>query len=171
MTNRNDNGAVSDAQLSFKKDKGGKKTRSDVEMREEFFQHYIVEVVKDEHETYNAAVLSAYEKAGYTMNSNSGARAKAALRKHWPDVEKAITHKIGQGAVIASHVLIHLCTSAKSEQVQLKAAVELLNKGGYNEVQKIEFSEKAADEMTSEERQKEIQALMGKKGLSVVEQA
>lgn len=113
-------------------------------------------------------VKSCYVDAGYSVVNNNGImfRARKLLEQLWPELEQDLHTSLKGGAALGLNTLVHLCVNAKQEAVRLKAATELLNKGGFAETQKIEL--KSVEDMSDEELQKQIREKMAEQGLKVV---
>jgi hypothetical protein len=116
---------------------------------------------------YNTMLKHCYVQAGFSKNDNGLVyHAKKLLERVWPRIEDQVKKRLSGGAVIATEVLINLCKNARQEAVRLKAATELLNKGGFAETHKLQISE--TESMSDADLQKQIQSLMAENGLRVV---
>lgn len=145
-----------------------KRNRKPTENQQAFLDAFVENSRDASFDNYNEILLEAFKTAGYDYeNGNALFRAKEILERHWDKVEHRLSLKIKLGAMIGADVLIKLATDAKQESVQLKAAIELLNKGGFKEADTLQVIEKPAEDMTHEERQEEIRKLMEKNGLQV----
>lgn len=123
--------------------------------------------ISSEFPDHNAMLKHIYVQAGFSKNDNGLLyHAKKLLERLWPKVEEQVKHRLSGGAVVATEVLINLCKNARQEAVRLKAATELLNKGGFAETHKLQISE--TDSMSDADLQKQIQSLMAENGLRVV---
>ena len=83
------------------------------------------------------SITEASKVAGYKGNSS---RVSASRMLRNPEVQKymfeQITHNLGMSAVKAQSRLLDLCTSAKSEYVQLEASKDILDRAGYKPTEK-----------------------------------
>lgn len=141
--------------------------RNERELHEAFIDLYLSRVCASGHDDYNKMLVSCYADAGFTMKKNGILyAAKQVLLRNWGEIEAELRKRLSGGAVIGIQTLIKLCQSAKTEAVQLKAAVELVNKGGFAETQKIQVS--SVEDVSDEELQKQIQDAMRESGLKVV---
>jgi len=133
-----------------------------------FIDLYMQYIGEERFNTYNEVLKAAWVDSGHKEDRHNISQARKVLEDNFHEVERRVRAKIGEGAVLASHTLIHLCKNAKQDSVRLKAATELLNKAGYNETQKIELTEKRPEELDEKELRREIQEMMEKEGLKVV---
>ena len=114
-------------------------------------------------------VRQAYLDAGYKPGDRAlAANSRALLRELKPYVEEAIYERIGGHAPMALKHLVKLMTEAKSEQVKLKAAMNILDRAGYQETQKIEIQEAGAADMDNKELDAHIQKLAATASLTVI---
>lgn len=144
------------------------RNRTPTEMQQEFLDLYVSKSQDATYDNWNELVLESFREAGYdASNPNAMHRARKILERHWDQVAQRIHIKIQSYSLFAADTLMELCQTAKNESVRMKCATEILNKAGFKETDKLEVSEKAAEDMTHEERQKEIQTLMRKHGLKV----
>ena len=86
--------------------------------------------------TTGCTITEASKIAGYsTRTSNESARVSASRMLRNPEVQKymfeQIQHNLGMSAVKAQSRLLDLCTSAKSEYVQLEASKDILDRSGF----------------------------------------
>jgi hypothetical protein len=116
---------------------------------------------------YNAMLKDVFVRSGYGDKDTALLfRAKEVLQRVWPRIEEETRKCLSGGAVLGMHTLILLCKNSKQDAVRLKAATELLNKGGFAETTKIEIKE--AKDLSDEELQKQIREAMAESGLKVV---
>lgn len=119
--------------------------------------------------SWNDMVKSCYLDAGFNANGRDNGvmyHARKKLESMWPEIEKEIRTKLNSGALLGLNVVMDMAVNAKQDSVRLKAATELLNKGGFAEAQKIELKE--TSDLSEEELQKKIQEKMAASGLQVV---
>ena len=133
---------------------------------EKFVELYLERSNDFSYENYNQMLKSVYQDAGYTLYTSAMYDARQCLARNWAAIEDGLRLRLSGAAPIGIHQLIHLCQNAKQEAVRLKAAIELINKGGFAEVQKIQVVN--PDEMSDEELQQKIQEQMAIQGLKVV---
>lgn len=111
----------------------------------------------------------AYLDAGYNPGPRTlAANSRALMKELKPYIEEAIHERIGGHAPMALKHLSHLMTTAKSEQVQLKAAMNILDRAGYQETQKIEIQEVGAAELNNKELDEHIAKLAATASLKVI---
>lgn len=138
----------------------------DRERNEKFIELYLERSTNFDIGNYGQMLKSCYQDAGWPLYKTAMYDARQCLSRNWPHIEKALRERLSGASPIAINTLITLCTEAKQEAVRLKAATELLNKGGFAEVQKVQIT--SAEELSDEELQKQIQEAMSINGLRVV---
>ena len=84
------------------------------------------------------SISEASIKAGYSKGD--GGRVNASRTLRLPKVQKymmsQIANTMGLSAVHATHKLVQLSSSAKSEYVQLEASKDILDRAGYKATEK-----------------------------------
>ena len=143
-----------------------KRFRGDREKHEKFVELYLERSANFQYENYLDMLRSCYKDAGWHLSTSATYDAKQVLRRNWPQIEEELRKRISGGAVVGIHTIIHLCKHASSDAVRLKAAVELINKGGFAEVQKIQVSQ--AENLSEEDLNQQIRDAMEAAGLQVV---
>lgn len=121
------------------------------------------------YDSWNDMVKNCYWDAGFDSSRKDNGvmyHARKKLESMWPEIEKEIRSKLNSGALLGLNVVMDMAVNAKQDSVKLKAAVELLNKGGFAETQRIELTE--VDNLSDEELQKRIRDKMAEAGLQVV---
>ena len=94
----------------------------------------------------------AYLDAGYNPGKKAhAANARALARELKPYLEEAFHDRIHGRVPKAIKTLEHLMLNAKSEQVRLKATMDILDRSGYKEAQKIEITDLTAVDMDNTE--------------------
>lgn len=150
-------------------DEEGSARRRDAALNDRFIELYIERSSSAAFESYFDMLKSCYVDAGFSQKNNGLLySAKQALRRNWPQIEEELRQRISGGSAMAINTLIQLCTNGRQEAVKLKAAVELLNKGGFAEIQRVQVS--SAESMSDEELAKQIREAMAVNGLKVVKE-
>lgn len=139
----------------------------DREKNQKFVELYLERSADFTFDNYGQMLRSCYQDAGWVLYTSGMYDARQCLARNWPAIEEALRQRMSGAAPMAIHTLIKLCTDAKQEAVRLKAATELLNKGGFAEVQKVQISN--AEELSDDELQKQIQEQMAAHGLKVIQ--
>lgn len=106
--------------------------------------------------------IQAHIDAGF--NSSDRTRAMHARRLRMdlePFITERVEQKIGSGAVRAFNVIEDLMMKAKSEQVKLAAAKDLLSRAGYDKPQEI-LHKNIVEEMPKDQLLSEIERLTQK---------
>lgn len=84
----------------------------------------------------------AYEAAGYKSATHSNAAAFHA--QHWDEIKKHVSTKMASHVPMAIEVLAEVATKGRSETARVKAALELLDRAGFDKTTKIQVNQEEA---------------------------
>lgn len=116
---------------------------------------------------------AAYIAAGYSSH-NCRSNAHKYYRQNADYIQAYIAEHIGAHAPTALKVIVHVMNDPNEKGgTRLKAAQDLMDRGGFGAKQKIELSTKDTKDMSSEELQNEILKLVSENPLlaTLVDQA
>lgn len=104
---------------------------------------------------------TAYVEAGYSPH-NCRANANKFYRTNAQYITAFMQEKIGENVPMALSCIKELIANkATPAGVRLKASQDLLDRAGLGAKQKVEFTMKAATEMSTEELENEVARLIG----------
>ncbi len=156
-----------DEGVADKKDDNQRHNRT---LQKNFIHLYCEGVGQCDYDSYLDFIKQIYLEAGYKISNKAhlAYKARQQVKRSWPQIQEGLAQQLHEGSAIAIRVLLDLATKAKQDSVKLKAATEILNKGGFAETQKIEITEKKPEELSESELQEEIKKAMDRRHLTIV---
>jgi phage terminase small subunit len=119
---------------------------ANTEKQEKFIKEYVEN---------GGNATDAYKKAGYSAKG-ADVNGPVLRKKLAAEIEEANREKLMGFAPMALSHLVDLAQNAQSEQVRLKANMDLLDRAGLNKVEKVEqtvtYDDKTTDELKEELR-------------------
>lgn len=108
---------------------------------------------------------AAYQEAGYS-GLNCRANAHKYYRQNADYIQAYIAEHVGTHAPTALNVIISIMNDPNEKGgIRLKAAQDIMDRGGFGAKQKIELTTKDAKEMSTEELQNEVLRLISENPL------
>lgn len=108
---------------------------------------------------------AAYQEAGYS-GLNCRANAHKYYRQNHEYITAYLSEHIGTQVPMAIKVIVEIASNPDEKAgIRLKAAQDILDRGGFGVKQKIELTTKDAKEMSTEELQNEVIRLISENPL------
>lgn len=102
----------------------------------------------------------AYIKAGYSAH-HAQRNVAAFHRKHADYITAYISERVGSHVPAALRTIVSIMNDENEKGgIRLKAAQDIMDRGGFGASQKIELTSKNVDEMTTEDLRNELSKLL-----------
>jgi hypothetical protein len=99
-------------------------------------------------------IKDAWVQAGYSPNTVQN--AMRAVRENWRILDKMVDERIGSHVPQALGIVVHLMTHAKSENIQLNAAKDILARAGKDRPIELKHSTSAPEDLDEDALNAEI---------------
>lgn len=109
-----------------------------------------------------ASKTEAYRQAGYA--SPTPANASAFFDTHREEIDKHIYRGMKNSIPIAINTLTEIMLKGESEGARVKAATEILDRAGFDKIERIEITTTEVAELENRQISDEINSLLAKAG-------